>query len=182
LPGLPYWDTALEPVPQLPRGVDSFAAPFLYHDHVRDWILMYKFNDRTELVSVLATFMVPALPKVTDPLLVPVPLHKSRLRWRLFNQSAMLAATLARHTGAAWAPHALHRVQKTKPQIRQTRKQRQRLSNKAFRAEEKDVRGRHIILIDDIWTTGSTARACAAALKKVGAKRVDVVTIAYVEV
>jgi ComF family protein len=162
--------------------VDSFAAPFLYHDYVRDWILAHKFSDRTELAHVLATFMVAALPKVQNRLLVPVPLHKSRLRWRLFNQSSLLAAGISRQAGVEWAPYALHRVQKTRPQVGQTRKQRQLLPNKAFVAEKKHIRGRNVILIDDIWTTGSTARACAAALRKVGAKRVDVVTAAYVEV
>lgn len=177
---LPFWKHELEPMPHLPKGVDSFAAPFLYEKPVKNWITRTKFSDRTELAPVLAEFMLSHLPKIKNALLVPVPLHSSRLRGRLFNQSAMLVRTISKRSGVEWHHAALHRVQKTRPQVSKTRKQRQQLPNNAFYADEKLVNGRNIILVDDIWTTGSTARACATVLKKAGAKRVDVLTATYV--
>ena len=168
-------------MPQLPSHVDSFQAPFVYEEPVNYWVTRAKFGDQQEILPMMADFMLTILPKEGE-LFLPVPLHTSRLRKRLFNQSALLAKHLARKTGKAWHPTALQRIQKTAPQVGKTRKQRLKLSANAFMANPQLVYGKNIVLVDDIYTTGTTANACAKALKKAGAARVDVRTVAYVPI
>ncbi len=182
-PTLPFWRTELVPPPRLADNIDAFYAPFLYEDPVKHWIKALKFHDRTELAAVLADFMVNTLPARASsgvaPLVVPVPLHRRRLRQRLFNQSALLARFIAQKNQAVYAPLVLSRVKYTTPQTRKTKRQRLQLTVNVFQVQQ-NVLGRHIILIDDILTTGTTAAACAKALKRAGASRVDVLTAAYV--
>ena len=81
-PVLPRWDVKQTPVPALPKGLDSVRAPFLYEEPVRQWVPGLKFHDQTHLAPVLAGFMAPLVETGEDVLLVPVPLHASRLRGR----------------------------------------------------------------------------------------------------
>lgn len=173
-------------MPLLDAAIDAYYAPFVYEEPVSQWIKALKFYDRTELTAVLAHFMANALPRQTvagtealPPLVVPVPLHRRRLRQRLYNQSALLARWVARHNGSVYAPLALQRVKYTLPQTRKTRRQREQLFAKTF-VVRQNVLGRRVILVDDILTTGTTATACAQALKQAGACRVEVLTAAYV--
>lgn len=176
---LPKWNTKLLPTPNLPSNLASFAAPFVYEDPVRQWITGLKFHDQTHLAKMLAEFMAQHIPK-GDVLLVPVPIHSSRLRWRLFNQSALLAQEIATCTRQPWAAAGLTRTQKTIPQVGKTRRERLQLSSKIFTADAAQVAGKTIVLVDDLYTTGATANACAKALLKAGAKEVHALTIAYV--
>lgn len=146
---------------------------------MQGWVSRLKFYDQTQLAQPLAELMAPCVPKVARPLFVPVPLHPKRLRKRLYNQSALLAQKLAQRTGAETAMMGLTRTRYTAPQVGKTAKQRRALPLATFQANPKLVAGRNVILIDDLWTTGSTCNACAHALKHAGAKRVDVVTLAY---
>lgn len=110
--------------------------------------------------------------------MVPVPMHASALRVRFYNQAALLAQELARLTGQRTDVTALTRVRPSDGQAKRTRAQRLQLSSADFVAHGR-VSGRNILLVDDIYTTGATARACALALKKAGAARVHVFTLAY---
>jgi ComF family protein len=116
-----------------------------------------------------------------EAILVPVPLHRSRLWRRGFNQSVLVARELSKHTGVPVAADALQRVGATPPLKGLNMRQRRRTVAGAFRPNGNvDLRGRTIILVDDVMTTGSTANACARILKRAGAERVDLVSWARV--
>ena len=108
-------------------------------------------------------------------------------RWRLlsrrFNQAAILAQELSRQTGLAVDLHLLQRARFTNSQVGLTRDQRRRNLAGAFRvrrSRQAALAGRHVLLVDDVITTGATVEACARALKRAGAARVDVLALALV--
>lgn len=115
-------------------------------------------------------------------LVIPVPLHRRRLRERGFNQvQSMLRRwpRLGLAPAAALAPGNLVRVRHTAPQAGLDRQERRRNLQAAFRVNRPEaVRGRFVLLVDDVMTTGATVTACAEALARSGARRVDVLTLA----
>ena len=106
--------------------------------------------------------------------LVPVPLHRKRFRWRQFNQAREIALPLGRLLGLPISD-LLKRTRPTSTQTRLTRSQRQKNLKGAFQAKPNEHSG--VILIDDVFTTGSTVHECAYALKKAGTQKVVVVTV-----
>jgi ComF family protein len=113
--------------------------------------------------------------------LVPVPLHPSRRAQRGFNQAALLARELGRSTGAPVCDGALVRRADTRSQAGLTAAQRRANVKGAFAVRGRArVAGRAVVLVDDVYTTGATARACAAALRAAGAAEVRIVTVARV--
>jgi ComF family protein len=113
--------------------------------------------------------------------LVPVPLHPRRLRERGFNQSELLAHALGRRSGLVVAPDALVRRKETPPQTGLTASARRSNVSGAFAVRRRSqVAGRVVVLVDDVVTTGATARACAAALRAAGTTEVRLVTAARV--
>ena len=105
----------------------------------------------------------------------------TRWRWRHFNQSALLAATVSRDSGTAWIPNLMVRARATKSQARLSANERRKNVRGAFRVRKRHaelVRGKTILLVDDVITTGATAEACAQALLRGGAAGVDVLTLA----
>lgn len=116
---------------------------------------------------------------IPDWILVPVPLHPRRLRERRFNQSAELARTLSKLTGLP-CQDLLRRTRYTTAQAALSRKERLKNLAGAFLpvARKGATIPSHILLIDDVFTTGSTAHECATALKKAGAQRIIVLTVA----
>jgi ComF family protein len=115
--------------------------------------------------------------------ILPVPLHKWRFWSRRFNQSAELARALAQLSSKPFAPQAVKRIRRTNQQIGLGLKERKRNVDGAFRVpKEHDihVRGRRVLLIDDVYTTGSTVKAATRALLRGGAKSVDVLTFSRV--
>lgn len=108
-----------------------------------------------------------------------VPLHPSKQRARGYNQSELLGQSFARHTGLAWEPALLKRARNTKSQTKLNRAERLANMTGAFSCvAPEQVRGKTILLIDDVATTGSTLEGCAIALKTAGAKRVFAYTYA----
>ena len=111
------------------------------------------------------------------------PLHWRRFFARRFNQSAELARTLARLADLPFAPSAVRRVKVTRQQVGLGHREREDNVRAAFRvpeAAEIEVRGRRVLVVDDVYTTGATVRAVAKVLKKAGASGVDMLTFGRV--
>ena len=144
-----------------------------------------KYGDRLDLARPLGAWMARAGAELLAEadLLVPVPLHRSRLWRRQFNQAAVLAQEVSRRAGGAWDPAALVRIKATASQVGMTRPQRMDNVQGAFAVapgRELAVTGRRIVLVDDVLTTGSTLNAASRVLLRGGAEAVDVLVFARV--
>jgi len=137
-----------------------------------------KYRGRRNVAHALGVLLAERYPFAPGALLVPVPLHVTRLRARGFNQAVLLARVLARRRGLAVAPRLLVRTRPTTAQAGLPAAERRRNLRDAFavRAGAR-LPDRPIVLIDDVLTTGATADACARALVAAGAPRVDVYTV-----
>lgn len=145
----------------------------------------FKYQDRTDLAPVLGRWMARAgaeLLKDAD-LIVPVPLHWRR-RWsRRYNQSGVLATVIGKLSHVAVGGDVLKRIRPTTQQVGLSRTERARNVQGAFQVPDSrkaDVKGRRIVLIDDVLTSGATVDACARALLRAGAADVDVLIFARV--
>lgn len=157
-------------------------AVMAYDQSGRDIILSLKHADRTDLVPLCGQWMLHALQDITQDAtttLVPVPLHWTRTLKRKYNQALELARYLAKHTDLQLDPSIVKRTQRTKSQGHAKREARHANVRDAFKACQS-VKGRHIILIDDVMTTGATLDACTLTLLDAGARRVDVLVLARV--
>jgi ComF family protein len=167
-----------------PPAFSRARAIVAYDAESRGAILALKHADRLELVPGFARWLgrVGAPLLAEADLIVPVPLHPSRLWLRRYNQSAELARRLARDWGRAYDPLALIRSRRTPSQgVMPSARARRKNVLSAFRVPQPErVRGRRILLVDDVLTTGATAQACARALKRAGAADITVLTLARV--
>lgn len=166
-----------------PPKYTKARAAMAYADTGRIVLLNFKNRDREHLARVMAAAMLRAGVELLDddPLLVPVPLHRWRLLRRGFNQSALLAGRIAKARGLDVAVDALLRVRATPRSRGMSRSRRAANVRGVFKvARPEMVRGRNIVLIDDVMTTGATAEACARLLLRKGARRVHILTWARV--
>jgi ComF family protein len=141
----------------------------------------YKYRREVNLAPTLARLLSERAPLQIAgyDIIVPVPLHLDRLRWRGFNQAQLLAAPLARRHGVVLNPFVLERIRATVPQVELNGADRRRNVARAFRVTQpRDVHGRNILLVDDVYTTGATAEECTRALLRAGAGAVDVLVLA----
>ena len=168
-----------------PPAYAQARAAARYSDVVRDLVHQMKYGDRMDLVPSLAGWMTRAggelLPDAD--VLVPVPLHWRRLWQRRFNQSSALAHAIAKRSKVAVDDLMLVRARATQPQFGLPRERRAENVQGAFRVPQEKrlaVKGKKLILIDDVLTTGATVDACTKALIRAGALRVDVLVLARV--
>ena len=170
-------------------GFDRARAAAIYAGPLRHGVHRLKFDGIEGLAEPLGAFLANRL--VADGLLPPevcadidgvafVPMHPSRERRRGYNQARLLAVPVAALLGLAVEPRAVTRVRRTPAQVGLSFHQRlKNLDPDAFAVPEPGfVAGRHLLLVDDVFTTGSTASACASALKRAGARAVTVAALA----
>jgi len=164
-----------------PPDWDWARAGAEYDGVVRDAIHAFKFRGKRALARPLAALIGEQWPPLAGDVaaLVPVPLGRPRQRERGFNQAALLAERLAPGLGVAVRPRWLARVRDTQPQSELGAAERHANVHGAFAARE-EVAGRHVVVVDDVLTTGATAAECARALRAAGAARVGVVAVARV--
>lgn len=163
-----------------PPAFDRARAAVVYDDASHGLIVGFKHADRTDLAPLLAGWLARAGAGMITPasVLAPAPLHPRRLFARRFNQSAILAQRLARATGAVFAPCFLRRLRSTPSQKGLSADQRRRNLAGAIGPGPEASACAHVIIIDDVMTTGATLSACARAARKAGAARVDALILA----
>jgi ComF family protein len=161
-----------------------------YDGGLRELIHLLKYEHVKPAADVLgrmlaetAADLAPQFDTKNLPLVVPVPLHATKLRQRGFNQSELIAKAMTKQFSASvqlrLSPELLLRKRATESQVGYTRQQRLANLRGAFRAADQ-VKGRDILLVDDVFTTGTTASECARVLRRAGAERVWVATVARV--
>lgn len=166
-----------------PPVYDRARAAARYSDTMRELIQSFKYRNRQEGLLLFARWLGRAGAELLAgvELIVPVPLYTSRLWWRRFNQSAMLARGLGRLTGIPVDCFVLKRVRRTSSQVGLSADQRRRNVAGAFKVDAKVghcLKGKSIVLVDEVITTGATTDACARALRRAKAARVDVLALA----
>lgn len=172
-------------------GLDGLWSLGLYKESLREAIIQFKYKYVRELSKILIDVLVEYWAKHNPFLLdeiknshgvgwvvVPVPLHNYRKNWRGFNQSEILAQDLANRLGLKYVPF-LKRIHYTTPQAKlKGNERRKNLKNMFEVSSYKPLTINSILLIDDVWTTGSTLKECCYELKRNGAKQVWAITLA----
>ena len=156
-----------------------------YSGVMRKLIHLFKYADQHAPAQLFAAWIERAASELIrdTTVIVPVPLHYTRLLSRRFNQSAIIARKLAARTGRPFVADALVRRRRTTSQVGLTRDQRRRNLQGAFAVRDGGVariKDENILLIDDVITTGTTVEACARTLRRGGAQRIDVAALALV--
>jgi ComF family protein len=165
-----------------PPPFDRMRGAVAYGEVARKVALKLKYGGRIGVAETMAKFMARHV-EARDAVLAPVPLHRWRIWKRGYNQAALVAAALGRRTGLEVELELLERSKATPPLKGMGRRDRAEAVRGAFRVAQRQkegLRGRHVLLVDDVFTSGATAGACAKALKRAGAARVDIICWARV--
>lgn len=170
---------------KIPPVYGKGRSALVYDDISRDLILGFKHGDQIQSVPSFVPWLRQAGAKLLEDadILVPVPLHRWRLLRRRYNQAALLAQALGRATDKLCTPDILHRIRPTPSQGHLKAKERLKNVRKAFCLSPRylwQIKGKNILLIDDVYTTGSTVSECTKVLLAGGAAQVNVLTLARV--
>jgi len=154
-----------------------------YEGVIKEAIHLLKYKGKLILVNQLSSVMIAYakenLPLADIDFLIPVPLHRSRLKEREFNQSEILASKLANYFFLSLLNNVLIRIRPTPPQTNLSKEERFNSLKGAFALKKKGlIKGKNILLIDDVFTTGATANQCAKVLIENKANEVSVFTLA----
>jgi len=166
-----------------PPAYVAARAAVVFSGPVQELIHRFKYGHKVHLCRPLGLLTARQLAGfaagAAADLVMPVPLHKKRLRWRGYNQASLLAGSLAKQWRLPLVRQNLRRVRWTEPQINLAAGERELNVRGAFAVSNRDaVAGKRIILVDDVFTTGSTVAECARTLKRAGAEAVFIVTVA----
>lgn len=162
---------------------DYLYSALKYENEVREKIIKYKFNENSYLYKTFAKIIIKnkkvyGFLKIYD-IIISVPMHKLKKSVRGYNQSELLAKEIAKQMGIHFEKNVLIKIRNTKVQSTLTKTQRADNVKNAFSiTDDTKIKDKKIILIDDIYTTGSTVNECSRILKNAGAKEICVVTIA----
>jgi len=155
-----------------------------FEGSLQEAIHRWKYEGKTHLTAFFAEWMAEGLNRYWErdslDLLIPVPLHRQRLRERGFNQALLLAKELSRRTGLPYQKSILQKKEPTIPQVKLSGIEREKGLRRTFHVVEKEkLLGKSVLLVDDVYTTGATVNECSKVLLKGGAGRVDVLTLAH---
>lgn len=164
-----------------PGNIRAVFAAFLYEGAMRDGVKSLKFSGQTLYGELFGEIIAEKIADVevlrSCDMIIPVPLHMNRLAERGYNQSEILAEKTSEVLGVPMVTDVLFRVRDTKRQSSLKGLDRVENVKEAFFAHSESVKGKKIILVDDICTMGETLKACESALKKAGADEVYAVTL-----
>ena len=166
-----------------PPAFDRLRAAVVYGDISRKVALKLKYGGRPGIAETMARFMERHLAAVPGTIVAPVPLHRWRIWRRGYNQSALVATSLAQRAGLETRLDLIRRVRRTPPLRGMGPRERRETVRGAFRIEARHkeaLKGRPVLLVDDVYTSGATANACAGALRRAGAARIEVLCWARV--
>lgn len=150
----------------------------LFDEELRQLVHRFKYDGQFHLDQALGRLLAQALPEgIAADLIVPVPLHPTRLRERSYNQALLLARLVGKRLGKPVPPRLLRRIRATPPQQGLTAEARRRNLKGAF-ALSGELHGERVLLIDDVLTTGATVRECSRVLLDGGAAEVQVAVLA----
>ena len=156
---------------------------YRYEGIVRNLIIDYKFKDKSYLCELFANCIlsdgeVCKIIKKYD-IILPVPLHKKRFKERGYNQSKLISDILAQKLGVQTFDDVLVKIKNTLPQGKNLLHDRRKAIKGAFFVENPDkIRGKNVLIFDDIYTTGNTANECKKIIEESEAKSVEILTIA----
>ena len=176
-------------LPIMPEMQTTHFSPFTYAEPIRSMILELKYDSNGFIAKALAPYLAAVYLKhiqplcTTSPIIVPVPLHRSRLNECGYNQSEVLAQEFASYTNLPIVADTLVRKQKTIIQKEMDAITRAKNMQGAFAVETNKldkIQNQTIILLDDVYTTGATTNECANELRKNGAKNIFILTVASV--
>jgi competence protein ComFC len=169
--------------PPVPAGLDGIRCATVYQPPISDAIQALKYGSAKSLGQTLGSIMFELTKErqwPDKPLVVPVPIHGRRQRERGFNQAELLARVICERTGWELRADLLTRTRYTPPQAKLDRAQRQKNLADAFVLRQLDaILGRHVILVDDVLTTGATLTTCAAGLQTGKPASVSGLCLAY---
>jgi ComF family protein len=164
-----------------PPKLDRMRAAVAYDEIPRSIVLRLKYGRKVALARTMARYMAPLKGDWdSSALIVPVPLHRWRLWGRGFNQSTLVPRELGQWWELQTDSQLLRRLKRTRPLKGLNHSQRRKAVSGAFRAVAGRIQGRTIVLVDDVLTSGSTAEACARALRRAGAGRIELICWARV--
>ena len=168
-----------QPCAERPPSYTKAWTLYPYTPPLRHAICLLKYQGKVSLAAPLAALMIARLPSLHSiDVIMPVPLHSERLRQREFNQSLLLADYIGRHLEIPVAYTNLIRIAPTPAQTTLSRKSRLKNLRRAFVVRRPDaIVNRRILLIDDVFTTGTTVNECAKALRRSGSADIFVLTL-----
>jgi len=156
----------------------------VYSDSIRESIHSLKYKNNIPLGYFFSQKLIPIIDKANwqFDLIIPVPINRSHYRERGFNQSSLIARPLAHYFGLPFSDTALNRIRETASQFSLGAEERIRNVEGAFRGNPAKIKGKGVLLIDDIITTGATMVNCTKALVESGATKVYCLSVARVVV